>query len=197
MIDDLLCTLAGGPHHDDDPLGILRAIIVEDVIVAAGDLVDSLHVSFYDTGNGIVSLVVGFLSLEIHIRSLHRGAVDGVLRVHGDAVECSHGILIHQLHHLVQIQHLDFLDLVTGAKAVMEMQEGHAALDGGQVRHSCQIHHLLHTGSRHHGNAGGTAGHHVLMVAEDIVGLLCHGPCRHMEDGGHPVTCHDIHVGDH
>ena len=197
VIDDLLGALAGRAHHHDDPLGILSAIVVEDVVVAAGDLVDPLHVALYDVGDRIVSGVVGFLALEIHVRALHGGTVDRVLGVHGNVVELSHGVLIQQLGGLVQIQHLDLLDLMAGAEAVMEVQEGHAGLDGGQMGHGSQIHNLLHAGGGHHGNAGGAAGHHVLMIAEDVVGLLCHGPGRHMEHGGHPVTGHNVHIGDH
>ena len=101
VIDDLFGALAGRAHHHDDPLGILSTIVVEDVVVAAGDLVDPLHVTLYDVGDGIVSGVVGFLALEIHVRALHGGAVDRVLRVHSNAVELSHGVLVQQFGNLV------------------------------------------------------------------------------------------------
>ena len=81
-----------------------------------------------------------------------------------------------------------------GSDRKTKAQEGHAGLDGGQMGHGNQIHNLLHAGSGHHGNAGGAAGHHILMIAEDVVGLLCHGPGRHMEHGGHPMTGHDMYI---
>ena len=41
----------------------------------------------------------------------------------------------HHVRQVVVVPHGDLLDLVGGAEAVEEVEEGHAALDGGQVGH--------------------------------------------------------------
>ncbi len=54
-----------------------------------------------------------------------------------------------------------------GAEAVEEVQEGNAALNGGQMGHGAQVHDLLRVGGAQHGKAGLAAGHNVGVVAED------------------------------
>ena len=197
QVHDLTGGLAGGAHHDDDALGLLIAVVVEQMVVAAGDFVDPLHVGLHDRRDLQVVRVVGLLGLVVDVGALHGGALHRVLRVHGDAVEFLQRVLIQQLLHLLEVDHLDLLDLVGGAEAVEEVHEGHAGLDGGQVGDGGQVHDLLHASGTHHGDAGGAAAHHVLMVAEDVVGVLGDAAGGHVEDGGHAVSGHDVKVGDH
>ena len=189
--------LAGRAHHDDDALSILGAVIIKDVVVTAGDLIDLGHVALHHAGDGVVVAVVGFLGLIVDIGALDGGTLNRVLGVHGQLVIGLQSVHIHQAGHLVQIDHLDLLNLVRGAEAVKEVDEGHPGLDRGQMGHGGQVHNLLDAGGGHHGDTGGTAAHHVLMIAEDVVGVLGHGAGGHVEHRGHPVTGHDVQVGDH
>ena len=86
---------------------------------------------------------------------------------------------------------------MAGAEAVEEVQEGDAALDGGQVRHGGEVHDLLDVALAEHGKAGLAAGHDVLMVAEDAEGVAREGTRGDVEDTGQQLASDLIHVGDH
>ena len=197
VVYHLFSGLTGGAHHNDDPLRVLCAVVIENVIVPAGEPVDALHVAFHQGGDGVVGAVVGLLGLIVYIRPLDSGALKGVFRVHGDPVISLQSIPVHQTGHGVQVDRFDLLNFVGGPEAVEEMDEGNPALDGGQVGHGGQVHDLLDAGSGHHGYAGGAAAHDILVVTENVVGVLGHGPGRHMEHGGHPVSGHNVQVRHH
>ena len=56
-------------------------------------------------------------------------------------------------------------------EAVKEVQEGDAALNGGQMRYGAQVHNLLRAVGAEHGIAGLAAGVNVGVVAEDAQGV--------------------------
>ena len=197
VVHHLLGGLAGGTHHHNDPLRVRRTVVVENVVIPAGNPVDALHVALHNAGNGVVGGVVGLLTLEIDVGSLYRGAVQGMLRVHGDPVIGLQSVLVYQSRNGIQVDHLDLLNLVGCPEPVKEVDEGHPGLHRGQMGHGGQVHNLLDAGGGHHGHTGGAAAHHVLVVAEDVVGMLGDRPGRHMEHGGHPVAGHDVHIGNH
>ncbi|MPN51227.1 hypothetical protein SDC9_198869 [bioreactor metagenome] len=116
------------------------------MVIPAGNLVDLLHVPLHHGGNRVIRSIVGLLRLKIYIRALHGGALNGMLGVHGDAVKLLQRVLVHQGGNAVQINCLNLLNLVAGAEAVMEMNEGDPGLDGGQMGDGRKVHHLLHAG---------------------------------------------------
>ncbi len=73
--------LTDGAHGDDDALGILRAMIVEEVVLAARDLREIRHGFLYKLRQRLVILVGGFLRLEVDVRVLRRAADDRMIRV--------------------------------------------------------------------------------------------------------------------
>ena len=84
-----------------------------------------------------------------------------------------------------------------GAETVEEVQEGHAALDGGKVRHCGQVHHFLGVRFRQHGKARLAAGIYVGVVAEDVQRMAGHRAGRHMEHRRQQLARDFIHVRDH
>ena len=76
-----------------------------------------------------------------------------MLRVQGVGPEGFQGVHVHQGAQVLVVQSLDLLDLMGGAETVKEMEEGHPAVDSGQVRHSPQIHDLLGGGGGQQGKA--------------------------------------------
>ena len=91
----------------------------------------------------------------------------------------------------------DLLDLVGGAEAVEEVDEGNAALDGSQVRNSAKVHNFLGVGLSQHGKAGLAAGVDVGVVAEDVQRVAGNGSGGNMEDTGQKLAGDLVHVGDH
>ena len=58
-IHHLFGGLAGGTHQDNDPVGVPGAVVIKDMIVPAGDPVDSLHIALHQSGDGVICAVVG------------------------------------------------------------------------------------------------------------------------------------------
>ena len=63
--------------------------------------------------------------------------------------------------------------------------------------HRSQVHNLLGVGLCQHGKAGLTAGHHVLVVTEDVQRLSGQGTGGHMEHAGQQLTGNLVQIGDH
>ena len=61
-----------------------------------------------------------------------------MLGVQGAAAELIHSVPIQQVAQILVIPNLDLLDLVRGAEAVEEMEEGYTALDRGEMGYSAR-----------------------------------------------------------
>ena len=197
VVHGLLHGLAGGAHHHDDFLRIGRAVVVEQLVITAGELVDLVHVVLDGVGQGIGLDVGAFLALEVDVGVHVVAPVGGMLRVQGLMAEGLQGLLIHQTTEILIVQSLDPLHLVRGAEAVEAVHEGIPAADGGQMSHGGQIHCLLRAGGHQHGVAGHTAGHEVCMVTEDRVMVGGHHAGRNVHDAGQELAAHGVHGGDH
>ena len=66
-------------------------------------------------------------------------------------------------------------------ETIEEMEERHPPLNSRQMRHSRQIHHLLHATRREHGKTRGAGSHHIAMVAKYGKGVRSHRAGRHVE----------------
>ena len=197
VVDDFLDGLAGGTHGDDDLIGIGSAIVVEGLIVGADLLVDLVHVVNNNLGHGVVILVASLAGLEEDIAVLSLAAEHRMLGVQGAAAELIDSVPIQQVAQILVIPNLDLLDLVRGAEAVEEMEEGYTALDRGEMGYSAQIHDLLRGVGAQHRIAGLTAGVHVRVVAEDVQGMGGHSTGGDVDDAGQQLAGHLVHVGDH
>ena len=132
------------PMADDHAFGIRSAIVVESFVVAAGQLVDLVHVVLDDGRQGVVVRVAGFAGLEEDVRVLGRAAQGRVVRATGCAfAESLDGIHVDELGQILVILDFDLLDFVRGAEAVKEMQERDAAFDCGEMGDGCQVDNFL------------------------------------------------------
>ena len=120
-----------------------------------------------------------------------------MLRVQGVGPEGPQGIHVHQGPQVLVVQGFDLLDLVGGAEAVEEVEEGHPAVDGAQVGHGAQVHSLLGRGGRQQGKTRLPHAHDVAVVTEDAQGMGAESPGGHMEHAGQHLAGDLIHVGDH
>ncbi|MCD8141290.1 MAG: hypothetical protein LUE17_16270 [Planctomycetaceae bacterium] len=184
-------------HGDDDALGLGRAVVVEKVVVAAGEAVDVVHIGLNDAGQGGEEGVGGFPLLEENVRVLGGAAGDGMLGVERPGPERRHRVPIHRRPQRLVVEGVYLLDFVAGAEAVEEMQEGQPAPDGGEVGHGAHIHRFLRTARGQQGKAGLAAGHDVRVIAEDGKGVDRHGAGRDMEDAGQQFSGYLVHVGYH
>ena len=71
------------------------------------------------------------------------------------------------------------------------------ALDGGQMRHSADVHALLHVGGCQQGKTGLAAGHNVGMLGEDGDIIGSHVAGGGVDNGRLQLTGNAVHGGDH
>lgn len=187
--------VSGRTHGDDDHVGVLRSVIVEQMVLAARDLADLAEVVFHDVWYGFIIFVDGFAGLEIDIRVLRRAADDGVVRIQRALTEGLDGFPVEQFRVIRIIKDFDLLDFVGCTEPVEEVQEGHAGLDGGQMCHAGQVHDFLHAAGSQHGETGLAAGHDVLMVAENVQRARRQGAGRYVEDARQQFAGDFIHIG--
>ena len=120
-----------------------------------------------------------------------------MLGVEGVLAESLQSLLVDERTQVFHIPSLDLLDFVAGAEAVEEVEERHAALQGGEVCHRGEVHHLLHRAFGEECETGLAGAHHVGVVAEDGEGLGGEGAGAHVEHAGQQFAGDLVHVGDH
>ena len=135
VIYGLLGGFDGGAHEDDDPLRVGGTVIIEEMILPAGELADLGHIFLRSFGDGIHLLVAGLAALEEDVRVYGGTPGGGMLRVQGVGPEGPQSIHVHQRPEILIVQCFDLLDLMRGTEAVEEVQERHTAVNGGQVCH--------------------------------------------------------------
>ena len=197
VINHFLGHIADRAHGNDDTICIGGAIILEQAVMGAQLFVHFAHVFFHHSGHGVIELVARLAVLEEDVAVLVAAARGGVLGVQRVVAERLHGIHIGHFLQIVVVPHFNLLNLVRGAETVEEVQEGHAALDGGKVRHCGQVHHFLRVRFRQHSKARLAAGIYVGVVAEDVQRMAGHRAGRHMEHRRQQLARDFIHVRDH
>ena len=197
MVHNLHKRLAHAAHGDDYAGSLGMAVVVEQLILLAGDLVHLLHIILHDLRQSVICGVARLPGLEEGVGILQSGADGGVLSAQSVVFELLHRVPIQHGAQVLVVQHLDLLQLVGGAEAVKEMLEGDTALNGGQVGHRRQVHTFLHATRAKLGKTSLAAGHHVGMVTENGHGVGSHGPGGHVHHAGEHGARHAVHGGDH
>ena len=79
IVDCLTSSFGYRPHRYNYTIGILGSIIVEQMIITTSNLIDFLHIVFYDSRNGFIKFIgsltmlkegIGILGHTPHNRSL-------------------------------------------------------------------------------------------------------------------------------
>ena len=197
IIDRLFDGVADRSHRDDDMLRIFGAVVVEQFIVGPDFSVDFVHVLLYDCRNRIIVGVAGLASLEENVGILCSAAQNRMVRVQCTVFKRFNSVHIQQFTQVFVVPNLDFLDLMRSTEAVEEMQERHAALNGGQMRHSAQIHNLLRVLRAEHRETGLAAGVYIRVIAVNVECVRGYAASGYVDHAGQQLTGDFIHVGDH
>ena len=104
--------LGAGTHHDDDFLGIRGAVIIKEVILAAGQGCEFVHGLLDDGRGGGVILIDRLTAGEVDVRILGRAAHHRAVRGKSALAVGNDQVLINNGAHIVVGQLLDLLDLV-------------------------------------------------------------------------------------
>ena len=197
VIDGLLDCFGSGAHDNDNFLCVRCAVVVEQLVIAAGQLVNFIHIVLDGVGHDGRLDVRALLALEIDVRVYVVTAVGRVLRVERLTAELLECFLVNETAQIFVIESFDALHLVRGAEAVKAVHECVACLDCRQVCNGCEVHRLLRRGGHQHAVAGGAAGHEVRMVAEDRVVVARDDAGRDVHDARQELAAHSVHRRDH
>ena len=189
--------VANRAHRDHHAVRIRRAIVVEELIIAARERIDLVHVCFDDLREGKIPAVRSLSVLEEDI-IVFAGVADGrMLRIQRAFPEGRDGVPVDQAANRFRIDHFDLLDLVRGTEAVKEVLHRQAALNGRQMRHGAHVHTFLHARGRQLRPAGLTAGHDVGLVAENGDGVGGHRAGCNVHDRRKQQAGDAVHRRDH
>ena len=189
--------LAGRSHQHHQPLRIGGADVVVGAVTATRERRKALHRRHQQIRKGLIGPIHRFTALEIHIRVLggaaqHRSAgVEGPGPVGLDRLRGNQGLE----QGIGEGQHL--LDLMGGAEAIEQMEQRQARLQGQGHGDGGEVARLLHRGRHEHRAAGGAAGHHITVVAENREALGRQGPARHLHHHRQPLPRPAEQVGEH
>ena len=129
VVDGFLDDVADRSHRHDDAVGVRGAVVVEQVVFAAGEFFDLGHVGLDDFGNRFIVGVGNFALLEVNVRVLGRAPNHRMIRAQRAAAESVQAILVDQAGQFVILDDFDLLGFVRGPEAVEEVQERYPALD--------------------------------------------------------------------
>ena len=184
VVHNFFQSFANGAHCNHNAVSIGCAVVVEQLIVATGDLVNFVHVAFYDFGQSVVCGVACFAVLEEGVAVLNGGTDGGVFGGQCVVAELLHCVPVQQLAQIFVVQNFDLLQFVRGAEAVEEVLEGDGALDCGQVRNSSHVHTFLNGCGCQLCPTGLAASHNVGVVTEDGNGVSTDGTCGNVHNAG-------------
>ena len=184
-------------HGHDHPVRVRGAVIIEQAVFPPGQRRYPGHVVLHHVGKRGVIAVVGLPHLEIDIGVLHRGPDHRVFRVQGLSAESLQGVPVQHIPQGLVGHFLHLVDLVGGAEAVEEMDEGHPCPDSRKMGDAGQVHDLLDGAGGKHGKAGLAAVHYVRMVAENGKGVGADGAAGHMQNPRQALAGDAVHRRDH
>ena len=144
VIDRLFDCLVNGTHSDDDGLGILCAIVVEQLIVCSDLGVNFVHVHLNDFRHLVIVRVGSFTSLEEDIRVLCRASLARMIRIQSVITELLDRIMIYHLVKICIIPCADLLNFVRSAETIKEIDERKAAFKSCHMSDRCKVHYFLY-----------------------------------------------------
>ena len=196
-VDGLVERVAARAHRNDNVLGVLGADVVVELVRAARELRETVHVLLDDRGRRLVELVADLAELERDVGVRRRAAHRGMLRIKRAPAEVLDILLVDHLADDVLRDLVDLLDLVRGAEAVEEVEERDLRLERRRVGDHRHVVRFLHAVRREHREAGLAARHDVALIAEDAERVRREGASGDMEHGGAELARDLVHVRDH
>ena len=197
FVDGLACGAGAGAHQHDHPIGIRRAEVVDEVVVAAGQVTQLVHRRLHCARHSVVERIARFAGLEEDVGVLgaatqHRSiGVEPSGSVGGDCGGIDHG------REVVGRRHLDRGDLVTGAEAVEEVEERNSGIERRGVCNRGEVGGFLHAAGAQHREARGAGRHHVAVIAEDAERVGGDRPRGHVDHGRRQLAGDLEHVRQH
>ena len=167
------------------------------MILATSDLRDFTKIVFNYFGHGVVNIVASLAVGEECFGVLCRTACHGTLRRQGAVAETLDVGRVDELCHVFLLHDFNLVVFMRGTETVEEVYEGHAGLQCCQVGNGCQVHYFLYRSGAEHGKTRLTAGHHILVIAEDTKRMTGERTGRYVEYARKQFACNLIHIRNH
>ena len=146
MLHGFMRGFAAGTHQHDHALRVLRADVIEQIIVAAGLRGEFVHDFLDDVGTGGIKTVRRLAALEKHVGILRRAAQHRLVRRHGARAMLGDQLVVNQRAHHRFVEQFNLGNFVRRAEAVEEMNERQPRPQRRRLRNQREIHRLLHRG---------------------------------------------------
>ena len=112
MVDSFAGSFSYRTHSDDYAFSIFSTVVVEQAVVTSCDLVDFVHVFFYDSRNCFIERIARFSVLEEVIRVFSHTTSNRFVGAQCTFTEFSQGFLVYQRSQVFVFQHFDLLDFM-------------------------------------------------------------------------------------
>jgi len=112
VVDGLTGSLGGRTHQHDDVLSIFGTVVVEQVILAAGNLGDFAKIVLHDLGHLVIIFVASLAMCEECLGVLGCTAGHGALGSERTVAEAFHVLGVEELGDILLVDGLDLMILV-------------------------------------------------------------------------------------
>ena len=197
IVNGFLHGFGAGTHNHDNLFGIGRAVVVNNMILSAGDFRKLVHFFLNDTRHGVIILVRRLASLEEHVGVLRRSADN---RRFGAQSVLGVKVIVNAFKHRAQVvvgKNFDFLDFMRCAETVKEVHKRHARPQRGSLGNRRHIMRFLHRVGAKHRKAGLAAAHHVGVVAENRQRVIRERARRNVHHERRKFAGDFIHIRNH
>ena len=171
--------------------------VVDDVVPASGARGEAAHGLLDESRYGCVEGVHRLARLEVDVGVLRGPTNERSLGRQRAPAMLPHERLRYEGREILVGEQFDGVELVRGAKAVEEMEEGDARRQRRHLGDRGEVVGLLHRGGGEEGDPALASGHHVGVVAEDRERLRGERSGRDVEHGRRQFAGDLVQVGDH
>ena len=197
IINGFLNGFSPTAHNNDNLFSIRSAIVINNVILTAGNFCKFIHFFLNNTFNGVVIFISSFTPLEEDIRVLCGTANNRGFRT--ESVFCVE-LIINTFKHSAQIvirKEFNFFDFVRSTETIKEVHKRHARTQSRSLRNSSHIVSFLHGVRAEHSKSGLTAAHHVRVITKDGQSVISQRTGSHVHNERRKFAGDFVHIRDH
>jgi len=184
-------------HQHQHPLGLGVPGVLDQPVATPGQISKPRQHLFDDLRSLLVVAVERLTRLEESVGVLRGTPHHRPVRIQRALAMLLDQIVVDHRAELIVLEPHDLVDLVRGAEAVEEVQEGHARAQRGGLGDERHVVGLLRVGRGEHGEPAAARGVDVGVIAEDRQRMRGHCPRSDVQHAGRELAGDLVHVGQH